>query len=84
MIETNPAVRYRPLEFGITRAVLREGAAGTRYLTAEAPLAEFAPRMTDRLVHWAEAGPDRTLGARRARHAMVRPATESTCATAKR
>ena len=25
-------VRYRPLRFGVTRAVLREGAGGTQYL----------------------------------------------------
>jgi feruloyl-CoA synthase len=61
--------RYRPLEFGITRGVLREGAPGVRYLTAEVPLGEHAQRMTDRLVHWAAEAPDRTFVARRARNA---------------
>ncbi len=61
--------RYRPLAFGITRAVLREGAAGTRYLTAEATLGEHARRMTDRFAYWAQVAPDRTLVARRERHA---------------
>lgn len=61
------AVRYRPLAFGVTRAVLREGAPGTRYLQAEAPLAPYCKRMTDRLLHWAEAAPQRTFIARRER-----------------
>jgi len=63
----NTAVRYRPLAFGVTRAVLREGAPGTRYLQAEARLGPYAERMTDRLRHWAEAAPDRTFIARRER-----------------
>ncbi|MGE4242317.1 feruloyl-CoA synthase [Ramlibacter sp.] len=58
-------VRYRPMEFGVTRAVLRDGADGVRYLSAEQPLAPYARRMTDRLVHWAEAAPDRTFMAQR-------------------
>ncbi|KWT74682.1 Feruloyl-CoA synthetase [Variovorax sp. WDL1] len=60
-------VRYRPLAFGVTRAVLREGAPGIRYLRAEAELEPYAERMTDRLRHWAEAAPDRTFIARRER-----------------
>jgi hypothetical protein len=63
----NTPVRYRPLAFGVTRAVLREGAPGTRYLQAEAQLAPYAERMTDRLRHWAETAPDRTFIARRER-----------------
>jgi len=63
----NTSVRYRPLAFGVTRAVLREGAPGTRYLRAETQLAPYAERMTDRLCHWAEAAPDRTFIARRER-----------------
>ncbi|WP_418117830.1 feruloyl-CoA synthase [Variovorax sp. 350MFTsu5.1] len=62
-----PAVRYRPLVFGITRAVLRDGAPGTQYLSAETPLAPYRERMTDRLAHWAERTPDRTFIARRER-----------------
>ncbi|RZL86402.1 MAG: feruloyl-CoA synthase [Variovorax sp.] len=69
MNETKSAPRYRPLEFGITRGVLREGAPGVRYLQAEVPLGEHALRMTDRLVHWAQVAPDRTFIARRARSA---------------
>jgi feruloyl-CoA synthase len=59
------AQRYRPLRFGVTRAVLKEGRDGVRYLKAEQPLAPSAPRMTDRLVHWAAATPERTFMAQR-------------------
>lgn len=63
------APRYRPLEFGITRGVLREGEAGVQYLQADQPLGAYAHRMNDRLVHWAAVAPDRTFVARRARNA---------------
>jgi feruloyl-CoA synthase len=56
------------MRFGVTRAVLREGQGGTRYLRAEQPLKPpFARRMTDRLLHWAETQPDRVFMARRER-----------------
>ena len=58
-------IRYRPLAFGVTRAVLREGAPGTRYLKAEVPLDAHCERMTDRLLHWAAVAPERTFIARR-------------------
>ncbi|MDQ0085325.1 feruloyl-CoA synthase [Variovorax boronicumulans] len=61
------AIRYRPLAFGVTRAVLRDGAPGTQYLTAETQLETYRERMTDRLAHWAEQTPDRTFIARRER-----------------
>ena len=61
--------RYRPLAFGVTRAVLRDGAPGVRYLRADQPLGPYAERMTDRLLHWAEAAPERTFMARRVRGA---------------
>ena len=42
MTETNPtatqAPRYRPVNFGVTRVNLREGADGVRYLQADLPL----------------------------------------------
>lgn len=63
------APRYRPLEFGITRGVVREGEAGVQYLQADQPLGAYAHRMTDRLLHWAAVAPDRTFVARRARNA---------------
>ncbi len=61
------APRYRPLEFPIRRAVLREETGGARYLRAEVALQPHAARMTDRLVHWAEVAPDRSFMARRER-----------------
>jgi feruloyl-CoA synthase len=61
------SIRYRPLTFGVTRAVLRAGPPGTQYLQAETPLGPYRDRMTDRLVHWAEAAPDRTFIAARER-----------------
>ncbi|MCE3273838.1 MAG: long-chain-fatty-acid--CoA ligase-like protein [Ramlibacter sp.] len=65
---TSPA-RYRPLRFGVTRAVLRDGPGGVRYVRADQPLEGHASRMTDRLVHWAETAPDRVFIARRVRNA---------------
>ena len=49
--------RYRPVNFGVTRVNLRDGAPGVRYLQADLPLGAFARRVTDYLVHWAEARP---------------------------
>src|SRR3954451_15198741 len=66
---THPAARYRPLKFGITRVVLRDGEDGVRYLRADQPLAPYAQRLTDRLVHWAHTAPDRTFMARRVKNA---------------
>jgi len=65
-----PASRYRPLEFPVKRVVMREGASGVRYMQAEQPLREYAPRLTDRLLHWARTAPDRTFMARRVRDAQ--------------
>ncbi|MFL5145665.1 MAG: AMP-binding protein, partial [Microvirga sp.] len=61
--------RYRPLKFPVDHVILREGAGGVRYMKAEQGLGEYAQRMTDRLMHWAEAAPDRTFMARRVRNA---------------
>src|SRR4051812_23977504 len=66
--DTAPA-RYRPMHFGVTRAILRQGADGVRYLRGEGELQAHAARMTDRLVHWAETQPDRIFMARRQRNA---------------
>ena len=60
--------KYRALDFGITRATLEER-GGNSYVTAEQALEPFAHRLTDRLVHWAAAAPDRTFIARRALNA---------------
>ncbi len=62
-------VKYRPLEFPVNRVAVREGPDGVRYLRADHELGDYAHRMTDRLVHWATAAPDRTFMARRVRQA---------------
>jgi feruloyl-CoA synthase len=64
---SNP--RYRPMDFGVTRCVLRETAAGTVYVRAEQELKAHPSRMTDRFVHWAKTHPDRIFMARRERSA---------------
>jgi feruloyl-CoA synthase len=61
------APKYRPLKFGVARAVLRLGPGGTAYLRADQELQSYARRMTDRLVHWARTDPDRIFMARRQR-----------------
>lgn len=43
-------MRYRALEFPVTRVVVREGADGARYLRSEPRLEDYARRLTDRLV----------------------------------
>jgi feruloyl-CoA synthase len=63
----SPSARYRPLRFGVTRARLREGRDGVRYLMAEQPLGAYPERMTDRLRHWAQTVPERSLLAQRVR-----------------
>jgi feruloyl-CoA synthase len=69
MSETNTSTttpRYRPVNFGVTRVSVRDGSPGVRYLQAELPLGAYARRLSDFLVHWAEAEPERTFVARRA------------------
>jgi feruloyl-CoA synthase len=67
MTNTNAitAAKYRPLTFGVTRVVLREGGNGVRYVRADQSLGDYAVRMTDRLVHWAKTAPERSFLARR-------------------
>ena len=65
---SSPA-RYRPLVFGVTRVELRGDDGGTQYLKADQPLGDYAARMTDRLLHWAQVAPERTFMARRIKHA---------------
>ena len=63
-----PAPKYRPVTFGVTRVTVREGAgdtAGSRYVTADQPLANYPDRITDRLIHWAKEAPDRIWMAKR-------------------
>ena len=62
------AVKYRALDFGITRVEL-EARDGNSYVRADQPLEPFAHRLTDRLIHWANVAPDRTFISRRALNA---------------
>lgn len=57
-------VRYRPVAFGDDAVQVRE-ANGATYVTALAPLGEYAVRSVDRLRHWAAQAPERTFIARR-------------------
>ena len=59
---------FRPFEFGITRAVITKSGdhqSNHQYLSAEQSLGDYPQRMTDKLLHWAAAAPERTLYARR-------------------
>ena len=57
--------KFRPLTFGVTKVVLRDGVSGTHYLSAEQALQDYPTRITDRLQHWAQVAPERTFMARR-------------------
>jgi feruloyl-CoA synthase len=61
--------KFRPLKFGVTRVSLRDGQNGTHYLKADQALQDYPTRLTDRLRHWAEHAPDRTVFARRIKQA---------------
>lgn len=56
---------YRPLTFGVTRVQVRPGEGGVQYVRAEQDLGPYPPRLTDRLVHWAQQSPQKTFMARR-------------------
>ena len=61
------APRYRELEFGVRSIRVREAADGSFYVCSERELAPHAQRMTDRLLHWAQATPDHSFIAQRER-----------------
>lgn len=70
--QTAISAKYRPLSFGVTRAVLRQGEGnfvGVQYLQAEQALDEHAARLTDRLLHWAKTTPEAIWMARRIKKA---------------
>ena len=66
------APTYRPLRFGVTRAVIREGAQGALYVSADQALDRYDARMSDRLLHWARTTPDASFMAQRVRDAQGR------------
>jgi feruloyl-CoA synthase len=59
------APKFRPLRFGVTRVILKDGVPGTHYLKADQDLQAFPERLTDRFQHWAQKKPGQTLFARR-------------------
>ena len=59
-----PRHRQVPLG-GSLSAHFERRADGSTLVTSTEPLAPYAPRLTDRLLHWAEVAPDRTLVAQR-------------------
>jgi feruloyl-CoA synthase len=63
------SAKFRPLQFGVTRVEVRDGPRGIHYLKADQALQAFPDRLSDRLQHWAQHAPDRTLFARRVKQA---------------
>ena len=61
--------KFRDMTFGVTRVKVRDGEQGIRYLAADQDIAPYAHRLTDRLVHWSQEAPTRTLFARRQKQA---------------
>ncbi len=59
-------VKYRDAKVGgCVQMVVTQRADGCTLLRSTQALGEIAPRLTDRLEHWAQAAPQRTLAARR-------------------
>ena len=61
------ASKYRAMRYGITRVKREETSHGVQYVQADQALMPHPQRMTDKLLHWAQHTPDRTLLARRER-----------------
>ena len=60
------APRYRPVALGGSlQARFETRPNGATYVTSTEPLGPYPKRLTDRLLHWAEVAPDRTLVAKR-------------------
>ena len=55
----------RAISFRDPAVTVERKSDGTIYLRPKLPLGEYPPRLTDRLHHWAEVGPDRTFMAER-------------------
>ena len=67
MSNANSSAKFRPLKFGVTRVVVKDGAPGVRYVRAEINLNDYPARITDRFAHWVAQHPERTFLARRAK-----------------
>jgi feruloyl-CoA synthase len=60
------ATPVRPVHLGPGGVHVEKTADGVRYVRATQPLGDYPVRLTDRLEHWAERAPERTLYAKRA------------------
>ena len=60
------SARIRAVRLGPSGAVVERRDDGTMYLRSPHPLGPYPDRLTERLVHWAAAAPDRTFMAERA------------------
>ena len=61
------APKYRAMRYGITSVQVQTRDNGVQYVLADVPLSGYPTRMTDKLLHWARATPERTFVARRKR-----------------
>ncbi|MBK6865612.1 MAG: feruloyl-CoA synthase [Ideonella sp.] len=60
------APRFRPVSLGGSLAArFEQRADGATLVSSSEPLAPYPTRLTDRLLHWAAAAPDRSLAAKR-------------------
>ncbi len=64
-MNTTASPRYRSMRFGVTEVEVRNASDGVQYVRGVGELAPPPERITDRLLHWAEQAPGRTLFARR-------------------
>src|SRR5713101_6627785 len=55
----------RPLQLGPTDVTVERRAGGVIHLRSPHPLGSYPRRLTERLEHWAERAPERTLFAQR-------------------
>jgi feruloyl-CoA synthase len=59
-----PQPKYRAFRYGVTRAIVSKS-GGNTFLRCENALETYGECLTDRLIHWAKAAPERTWMARR-------------------
>src|SRR5579863_705566 len=59
------ATPVRPVHLGPGGVRVEKTPAGVRYVQATQPLGDYPLKLTDRLEHWAQRAPDRTLYAKR-------------------
>jgi feruloyl-CoA synthase len=83
--KANPhASPWRSVRLGDLTPVVSECADGSIAIRAAQPLGDYPPTLTERLVHWAGAAPDRTLLAWRAGNTYERITYRDTLSAARR